>query len=107
METFSIRELRERSGDLVRETERGHLALITKHGKPLCVTVPVTEEMMKIGVSIAIAVELFRAKTVSLGLAAKIAGVTYARFLDVLGQVGIPVVDYDPSELEREVALLG
>lgn len=103
MDAFSIRDLRERSGDLVRELEAGHLAVITKHGRPVGVTVPLTEDLLQHGVPLALAVELFRSHTVSLGLAAKIAGLAYIEFVEELGRLGIPVIDYDPAELEQEL----
>lgn len=106
MESFSIRDLRERSGELVRELEDGHLALITKRGRPLGVTIPISEHLIEHGVTFALAVELFRTHAVSLGLAAKVAGMSYAEFVEQLGRLGIPVVDYDPAELEHELKLL-
>jgi antitoxin (DNA-binding transcriptional repressor) of toxin-antitoxin stability system len=32
MEMFTIRDLRNRTGELIREAEAGHLSLVTKHG---------------------------------------------------------------------------
>lgn len=43
MKTFSIRDLREHSGGLVREAEAGHLSIVAKHGRPLFVAVPMDE----------------------------------------------------------------
>ncbi len=106
METFSIRDLRDRSGELVRELESGHLAIITKHGKPVGVTVPISEHLVQSGVTTALAVELFRSHAVSLELAARIAGVSYIDFIDTLAQLRIPVVDYSPEELEGEIEVL-
>jgi hypothetical protein len=37
MEIFTIRDLRERTGDLVRNAEEGHLAIVARHGHPLFV----------------------------------------------------------------------
>jgi antitoxin (DNA-binding transcriptional repressor) of toxin-antitoxin stability system len=34
LDVFSVRDLRTRSGDLLRDAELGQLALITKHGRP-------------------------------------------------------------------------
>ena len=56
MQTFTIRELRERSGDLSREAEEGRLALVTRHGKPLFVSVPFTDNLLQMGVHTALAV---------------------------------------------------
>ena len=103
MDTFSIRDLRDRSGELVRELEGGHLAVITKHGRPIAVTVPMTEHLMQSGVPMALAVELFRHHVVSLGLAARIASVSYVEFVEELGRLRIPIIDYDPTEHAAEL----
>ncbi len=106
MNHFSIRDLRDRSGELVRELENGNLALITKHGKTIGVTIPMSGHLLENGVGLALAIELFKTHSVSLGLAAKIAGVSYIEFIEVLGRLMIPVVDYSPEEFERELKLL-
>jgi len=33
-DVFTVRDLRERTGDLMRDAEAGRLALIAKHGRP-------------------------------------------------------------------------
>jgi predicted HTH domain antitoxin len=54
----------------------------------------------------ALAVQLYRSKTVSIGLAARIASTSLEQFMGLLGQLGIEVIDYDPAELERELQVL-
>lgn len=106
METFSIRDLRERTGELVRQAEAGHLSIVAKHGRPLFVAVPMDEHLLKQGVAVAIAVRLFADHVVSLGKAAKLAGLSIEAFIERLGAMGIPVVDYPPEELDAELAAL-
>ena len=43
MDTFTVRDLRERTGDLIRDAEQGKLSIITKHGQPVFVAVPFDE----------------------------------------------------------------
>ena len=106
MQTFSIRDLRDRSGELSREAEAGRLSLVTRHGQPLFVSVPFTEDVVASGVHTALAVSLFKSGDLSLGLAAKLARIPYADFIDYLGELKIPVVNYDPAELDSELKLL-
>jgi prevent-host-death family protein len=106
METFSIRDLRERTGELVRQAESGHLSIVAKHGRPLFVAVPMDEHLLKEGVAVALAVRLFADHVVSLGKAAKLAGMSIEAFIERLGAMGIPVVDYPPEELDAELAAL-
>lgn len=105
MQTFSIRDLRERSGELSREAEAGRLALVTRHGQPLFVSVPFTDELLKEGVHVALAVSLFKNGEITTGKAARLARMSLAEFLAYLSQQGIDVVDYDPADLSQELAL--
>jgi prevent-host-death family protein len=106
METFSIRDLRERSGELVREAEAGHLSVVSKHGRPLFVAVPMDENLLKEGVGVALAIRLYSEKAVSLGKAARLAQLSLEVFVTRLGAMGIPVVDYPAEEIDEEVAAL-
>jgi hypothetical protein len=49
---------------------RGHLSLISKHGHPLFVAVPLDEHLLGSGVTVTLACRLFAEKTLSLGKAA-------------------------------------
>jgi predicted HTH domain antitoxin len=50
----------------------------------------------------ALAVRLFQTKALSLGRSAKVAGLGIWDFIDLLGERGIPVVDYGDEELATE-----
>lgn len=104
METFTIRDLRERTGELVRGAEAGKLSLVTKHGQAVFVAVPFDEAMLKSGLRTALAVKLFDEETISLGKAAKLAGVSQSEFIDHLGALKIPIARYSADELTQEVA---
>lgn len=104
METFTIRDLRERTGDLVRGAEAGKLALVTKHGQGVFMAMPFDENMLRSGVGIALAVKLFDEEAVSLGKAAKLAGVSQIEFINHLSALKIPIARYTADELTQEVA---
>jgi predicted HTH domain antitoxin len=50
-------------------------------------------------------VKLFETGKVSLGQAAKLAGYSKRTFIELLGKMGVPVINYPASDLEREIAL--
>ncbi len=106
MDTFSVRDLRERSGDLVRQAEQGRLSLVAKHGHPLFVAVPLDEHLLENGVNVALACRLVAEKVVSVGKGAKLARLPLAAFIAQLGAMGIPAVDYPADELDGELAAL-
>lgn len=104
MQTFSIRELRERSGELSREAEEGRLALVTRHGHPLFVSVPFTDELIQAGVHTALAVGLFKGGELTGARAARLARMSLSQFYAHVSGQGIAVVDHDPAQLEQELA---
>ena len=98
METFGIRDLRERSGDLTRTAESGQMALITCRDKPLLLGIAFTEELLEQGVAPILAIHLFRNGLVTLAKGARIARVPLADFIRMLGTQGTPAVDPDPQD---------
>lgn len=106
METFSIRDLRERTGDLVRTAESGHLSIVAKHGHPLFVAVPLDEHVLSQGITVALACRMFADQVLSLGKAARMANVPIETFIERLGEMGIPCVDYSAEELDHELDTL-
>lgn len=105
MRSFDIHELHGRSEDIVREVGQGRLSLITRHGQPLFVCVPFTEALLQAGVHTVLALSLFRQGDMSSGRAARLAGMTRPDFLEYASSMGVPVVDYDPAELDEELAV--
>lgn len=104
MQTFTIRDLRDRTGELVRNAEAGRLSVVTKHGQPVFVAVPFDETLLKSGVNVALAVKLFDEEKISLGQAVRLSGMNHSTFIDLLGSLQIPVLRMEPGELERELA---
>jgi prevent-host-death family protein len=107
IDIFTVRELRQRTGDLLRNAESGRLALITKHGRPVFVAVPFDERLLKHGVNKALALHLFQSGQVTLSQAAKIASLSIENFLDLLGEFNIPAVDYPVEDIEAELEDIG
>ncbi|MGI2027817.1 UPF0175 family protein [Endozoicomonas acroporae] len=66
------------------------------------VGVPFTEYLLEQGVGINFAIHLFKNQIVTLTKAARIAYKPLAEFIQILGVMGVDVVDYDPDELERD-----
>ena len=89
MHTFNIRDLRQRTGQLVREAESGELSLVMKYGRPVFVAVPMNRRLLEHGVHEALAV--------------KLADLPVERFLQALAAADVDVVDYSAEELDQEL----
>jgi len=104
IDTFTVRELRSRTGELLKDAENGKLALVTKHGRPAFLAVPFSEQLISNGVNRSIALSLFQDGLVTMGQAAKVAGTSQENFIDLLKETDIPAVNYSPDELEEELS---
>jgi prevent-host-death family protein len=107
MQTFSIRDLQDRTGELVREAESGRLSVVTKHGQPVFVAVPFDEALLREGVAVALAARLFDEETISLGKAARVAGMGVTELMEHLVRLGVPIARPSAEELEQELDAFG
>ena len=103
METFTVRDLREHTGALIHGAEIGNLALVTKHGQPVFLAVPFSEELLELGLRPALAIKLYNEGTLTLGKAAKLAGQPIETFMERLGHLGIAAINYNPTEISEEL----
>lgn len=104
MDAFTVRDLRERTGELIRDAEAGKLSVVTKHGKPVFVAVPLDNRLLEDGLRVALAVKLFEEEVLSLGKAARFADMPAEEFLERLKARDVAAVRYSADELEAELA---
>lgn len=103
VEVFSARDLRNHSGELLRQAERGQMTVITKHGKPSLLTIPFDENLLKYGVQRTLALLFVQTQQLTLAQAARFAGMDLEEFIELLGKSGINAVDYPAYDLEDEL----
>lgn len=105
LEVFTARDLRNRSGELLRDATAGRISLVTKRGKPAFVAVPFDRQMLEYGLHRTMALDLFKSRQITLAQGAKIAAMPIGDFVSLLGAAGIPAVDYPEDELENDLAV--
>jgi len=104
-DVFTARDLRNRSGELLKDAEAGQLSIITKHGKPAILAVPFDKLLVTHGVHRSMALHLFESHQLTLTQSAKVADLSVEAFIELLGEAGIDAVDYPLDELDDEVAV--
>ena len=105
IDVFSSRDLRIKSGSLIKDAEEGHISIITKHGKPVILTLPFDDQLIKTGLPINLALSLYENGILTLAKAAKIAFISIEEFLEILKEAGIDCVDYPADELDNEMKI--
>ena len=103
LDGFSVRDLRTRSGDLLKDAELGQISLITKHRRPAILALPFDQRLLDQGLHRALALSLLEGRQLTLAQAARIAGMSLEEFIELLGSVGPAAVDYPPEDLAGEV----
>lgn len=104
MESFAVRDLREHTGELVRNAEAGQYSIVSKHGKPLFVALPFNDALLQSGVNVAFADKLVEAGELSVAAGAKLAGMAYARYLQHLSATGYSILA--AADFDDEIATL-
>ena len=104
MQSFAVRDLREHTGDLVRNAESGEYSVVSKHGKPLFVALPFDDQLLRAGVTVALADKLVLSGELSVAAGAKLANMSYASYLRHLGEIGFSMLDV--SDLSAELDAL-
>ncbi len=103
METYTVRDLRDRTGQLIQGAEAGELALVTKHGRPVILALPFDDKLLEQGIRVSLAVKLFDEDVLTQGHAAKLAGLTLAEFFEACAARQVAVVRYGPDQIQKEL----
>ena len=93
MKAGSVRELKNNPSAALRAAREQPVMVLDQHG-PEAVLIHLRDDsvLSESGVRQAIATGLFRERSLSLGLAAKFAGLSVAEFIEHVSRLGIPVV---------------
>ena len=106
MKSFTVRDLRVRTGELIKCAAAGKLSVVTKDGKPVFVAVPFDDALLESGVRFSLAIKLFNDGSITLTQAAKLAGLGTEEMIECAGAAGVAVVQQTPEELDHELAVI-
>lgn len=107
MHTLTDQELSRQPLCLLDDAQRGEPALVTRNGEPLLLAVPLGKGIASQEVRLEVAVNLFDREQISIGLAARIAGISVGAMIEECGRRRIPVIRVTAEELEQELAAFG
>lgn len=104
MSTLTAEEVNAHPQRLLDDARQGQADVVTVDGEPAMLTLPLGPASGDDVERLNLAISLYERDQISLGLAAKVAGLPYSRMIDELGQRQIPVVRYSVEDLDRELA---
>ena len=103
MSTLTSEELEQQPERLLDDAKRGTSEVVTVHGEPVMLTLPLGQTAGSSAQRLALAVSLYGRDVLSLGLTAKVAGLSYGQMIDELGRHQIPVAHYSVEDLDRKL----
>ena len=106
MQAFSVRQLKSNPSTVLRAAEADAMAVVTSHQEPTALVVALDRLGLPdtAAVRSGLALSLFQAGSLSVGSAARIAGMPLPRFLEILASLRIPVADASDADLDDELA---
>ena len=104
MHTLTDEELQRAPLQLLADAQRGEITVVTTGGRPVMMAVPLTDGVPMRSALVDVAAELYNREEISLGTAARIAGMSYSEMIDELGRREIDTIRTTPEELGRELA---
>lgn len=107
MHTLTTEDLSRQPQRRLDDAARGEASLVTHGGEPVLLAVPLGADIDTSEVRLELAARLYDSQQISLGVAARIAGLSYSEMIDALGARGIATIRLEPGELERELAAFG
>jgi len=103
MQTIGIRELKNNPSNMTKHLQSGESVFVTKHGKPIGITLPLNDEVFSIGVKKAVAVELYKMGVVSLGKLAELLDLTKQEAMGLLNSMDVAWLEGDVQVIKRDV----
>jgi len=104
MQTVAIRELKNNPSNMTRYLENNESVFITKHSKPIGITIPLNDDTLSIGVKNLVALDQYRNGLISLGKMAELLQISKREAMSLVDRLGIDWIDYDQAELSAQLA---
>ncbi|HZP85929.1 MAG TPA: UPF0175 family protein [Burkholderiales bacterium] len=103
MGSISVEQFLEHPDRLLSEAQHGEIAVVTQDGEPVFIAAPMAAGVDGQKVRLEIAVSLFDREKISVGMAARIAGLSISEMIDELGRRRIPLARYAEEEFAEEM----
>ena len=103
MHTVAIRDLKNNPSSMTKYLDEGSSVFVTKHGKPIGITLPLNDDVFSIGVKKSVAVELYKMEVISLGKMAEILEMSKQEAMSLLDSLNLVWMDDNKKNIEDEI----
>ena len=103
MQTVAIRDLKNNPSNMTKYLENNESVFITKHSRPIGITLPLNDDTLSIGIKNLVAIEQYRDGLISLGKMAEFLEISKEEAMSLLNRLEIDWLDYDREELDTQL----
>ena len=83
--------------------EENQSVFITKHNKPIGVTLPLNDDLFSVGIKQSAAIDQYRHGLISLGKMAQLLGISKPEAIRLVDRLGIDWLEYSSDELDEQL----
>ncbi len=103
MQTVAIRDLKNNPSNMTKYLENNESVFITKHSRPIGITLPLNDDTLSVGIKNLVAIEQYKNGLISLGKMAEFLEISKQEALSLVNRLGIDWLDYDENELDAQL----
>ena len=103
MQTVAIRDLKNNPSNMTKYLENNESVFITKHSRPIGITLPLNDDTLSIGIKNLVALEQYKNGLISLGKMAEFLEISKQEAMSLVNRLGIDWLDYDENELDAQL----
>ena len=89
---------------MTKHLDAGDSVFVTKHGKPIGITLPLNDDIFSIGVKKSVAVQLYKMGLISLGKMAEILEINKRDAMTLLNDLNIIWIEEDVEIIQQEAS---
>ncbi len=104
MQTVSIRDLKNNPSNMTKYLENNESVFVTKHGKPIGITIPLNDDTLSMGIKKTVALEQYKQGLISMGKMAEIMGIDKQEAMQILNHHGLNWIEEDMDVIQSEVS---
>jgi predicted HTH domain antitoxin len=103
MRTVAIRDLKNNPSSMTKYLSDNESVFITKHNRPIGVTLPLNDDTLSIGIKNLVALDQYTHGRISLGKMAEFLGISREEAMRLVDRLGLDWLDYTDEELDTQL----
>ncbi len=103
MESVTLRAIKNNPANMTSHLSEGKAVFVTKHGKPIGVTLPLDDSIVNQSIKELLYFDLYKKGEISFGKLAEFLGVRKGKLRRMFASMDMPVIDYGVSDVEQEL----